>query len=350
MSSLHSTSMDTVFSRVMGDRPSAYLEIDLQGHLIRWGGELSALGFEDFNSGDRVEDHVDLLTGMLEPEQLPIELPFMSTPSGITTDIHLFIQSGRIWALFVFTEDRAKQQQAVQQRVNDLCLSHHRQTRILNQYLGREVSARLEEGLEHIEKRGERRDLTILFADIRGFSSYSEHTLPEEVFEVLNVYLGCMIPVILKANGVLDKIIGDEVMAIFGMLPGQENSVELGLTAALEMLNAINQLNQERRLSNKTVLEIGIGMATGPVTLGVLGSEDRKSITVIGNHVNLAARLQGQAQAKQLVIDSNSFQQLNLCKHYFTAKKARLKGYSAPLRVFQLDFDKIPELDKALNS
>lgn len=128
-------------------------------------------------------------------------------------------------------------------------------------------------------------EMTILFADIRDFTSLSESMSPEENFKFINSYLKKMSPVIEQNNGFIDKFIGDAIMAIFH-LP------EEGLNAAVAMHNELNVLNQSRIASNYRPLRIGIGLNTGMLMMGTIGHEDRLSTTVIGDTVNLAARLE----------------------------------------------------------
>lgn len=328
------------------DRQIAYLELDVNGVLISSGGELDTFGFTSLNTGTLVEQQIDLFTGLLNPENIPLYLPFVELPSGITADIHLFNKGEGMWVLLMYTEEKKKHHQAIQQKVYDLRLTHNRQTQILNQYLGKEVAERLDEGLERVSRSGERRNLTVMFADLRGFTSFSENTSPEKVFEVLNQYLSCMIPVVLNQRGVLDKIIGDEIMAIFGMLDEHHDGPRDALMAAVSILSAVENLNKERLKNGEPVLQIGIGIATGPVSLGVLGSEHRKSLTVIGNHVNLAARLQGQAAAKQLIVDDTSYQATPDYRHFFIPREVQLKGYSKALNVYRFDFETTDKLDQ----
>ncbi len=334
---------EALLDLTLGDRAIAYIEADNEGRLVGRGGELDVYGLAALEVGDVVEDTVDFLSGMISVDALPLELPFMQTPSGATAHVHLFEQSGRIWILLLdATEDKARQQ-LVQQKVNDLSLARHRHAKILDQYLGKEVVQRLEEGIDNVQKSGERRVLTIMFADIRGFTTFSEKSLPEDVFTALNVYLSSMIPAVLSERGVLDKIIGDEIMAIFGVLDGPEIPPQQAVRAALRILVAIRNLNEVRALENEPLLNVGIGVATGPVALGVLGSRHRKSITVIGNHVNLAARLQGQAGPGQLIVDRDTFGRLEDFQAHFTEREVTLKGYRAPVGVMQLDIERVAQ-------
>lgn len=322
-----------------GGKPITYLELDLQGRLCTQWGELDAFGLDLPGVGDRVDDEWYFLTGMLDQKGLPLELSFVEMPSGIAADVHVFSSQQRIWVLLIGVAESFSDQRSVRQRVNELRLTHQQQSRILDQYLGKEVARRLETGLETIDQQGERRILTIMFADIRGFTSFSENSRPEDSFEALNEYLGAMIPAVIENNGVIDKIIGDEVMAIFGMLADDDGGPECGLQAALQMLRAIEQLNRLRRERGAQLLQIGIGMATGPVSLGVLGSRQRKSITVIGNHVNLAARLQGIAGPNQLVVDAATWEFLSAWHDRFVPREVELKGFSSRIEIHQMDLD-----------
>ncbi len=312
--------IEDLIELALRDRQIAYLELNESAILVSQNGNLATFGFDSLQTGVLLDQQVDMFTGLLSVENLPLYLPFIQTPSGVTADIHLFQKQQSIWILLMHTEEKKKHYQAIQQKVYDLRLTHNRQTKIVNQYLGKEVAERLDEGIEQIKDSGERRNLTIMFADLRGFTSFSENTSPEQVFELLNTYLASMIPVVLHEKGVLDKIIGDEVMAIFGMITEEQNGPFEALLAAFRMLNTIEKLNLERFQQGKTTLQIGIGLATGPVSLGVLGSRHRKSLTVIGNHVNLAARLQGQAGAKQLIIDETTFQAIPYYQDLFSTR------------------------------
>jgi adenylate cyclase len=214
MVELPSAIKNAIFKIVFAERSIAFLKVDGSGSVMSIGGEKELFGLEKLEVGAMVEDHFDFLVGLLDCATLPIELPIMEMPSGIPADVHIFIDGGDIWILFVHATEKKQQRQLFRQNVNNLSLSRHRQSRILNQYLGKEVAKRLELGLENVESSGERRNLTVMFADIRGFTSYSEKSKPEDIFAALNIYLGTMIPVVLEERGLLDKIIGDEVMAL----------------------------------------------------------------------------------------------------------------------------------------
>lgn len=140
---------------------------------------------------------------------------------------------------------------------------------------------------------GKNRDLAILFSDIRGFTSISETMAPHELVLTLNRYFSLMVDIIMARGGTVDKYIGDAVMAIFGAPVPSENDALQSVMAGLQMIEALDQFNDEQKAKGKVEFHIGIGINFGEVTVGNMGSEKKMNYTVIGDHVNLASRLEG---------------------------------------------------------
>lgn len=140
---------------------------------------------------------------------------------------------------------------------------------------------------------GERREITVLFSDVRGFTTFSEKHLPEEVVALLNEYLGEMTAVVLKWEGTLDKFIGDAILAFWGAPMKQENHAELAVKCALDMIRSLRELQHKWEGEGKAAFDIGIGINTGEVIVGNIGAEGKKmDYTVIGDHVNLGSRVE----------------------------------------------------------
>jgi adenylate cyclase len=179
-------------------------------------------------------------------------------------------------------------------------------------------------------KAGETRDVTILFSDIRGFTSLSENMDPQKVFEMLNLYLSKQIKVIEQHHGIIDKLTGDEIMAIFEGPDMVKNALRCGASIVETLCGA------EQCVGDDWV-GVGIGINTGPVYVGSIGSETIKDFTVIGNAVNVAARLCGSAKKFQVIfseytksyIEDEGFE-------YQSAGKIALKGIREPVEVFEL--------------
>ena len=150
--------------------------------------------------------------------------------------------------------------------------------------------------IEHPEMAklgGSRREVTVLFADIRGFTPFSERHEPEEVVAILNEYLSIMTDIILRWEGTLDKFIGDAIVAYWGAPMEQKNHAELAIRCALDMNSRMQELQKKWTSEGQTPLSIGIGLNSGEVLVGNIGAEGKKmEYTVIGDNVNIGSRVE----------------------------------------------------------
>jgi adenylate cyclase len=165
--------------------------------------------------------------------------------------------------------------------------------RLFSSYVTERVVERLIADPKMARLGGERREVTILFSDIRGFTSYSEKTPPEEVVRTLNEYLEAMTEVIFRWEGTLDKFMGDTILAFWGAPLPQDDHAERALRCALHMCSRLDQLNAAWAAAGRPALEIGVGITTGTVLVGNIGAEGKKmDYTVIGDQVNLCSRVE----------------------------------------------------------
>ncbi|MCF7927941.1 MAG: adenylate/guanylate cyclase domain-containing protein [Spirochaetales bacterium] len=175
---------------------------------------------------------------------------------------------------------------------------------------------------------GENRVLAILFSDIRSFTTISEGFMPDELVTALNRYFEIMVEIIMNNEGIIDKYIGDAIMAFFGAPVKHENDAFLALMAALDMQEALEKFNKEQIEAGKPAFNTGIGINYGIVTVGNIGSEKKMDYTVIGDMVNLASRLEGLTKEyKQGLIFSESvFRKTKDQIHCRLIDKVRVKG------------------------
>jgi len=320
---------------IIESRSPAYLLLDGEGHILEWGGNLELYGLSELERGNLVGEHIYFLDGLIPMDESEFFLPTIKTDSDVSADIHIFSAPNHYWILFLDSRTDEDREQALRQKGNELSLLRDKLTKIMDQYLGKDIAQRLAHGEITLEERGERREVTVLFADIRGFTTFSEKVQPDQIFALLNIYLRSMIRPILEESGILDKIIGDAVMAIFGLLPAKHNPGELAFRAAQRMQEGVQEINAARLVENQPILHIGVGIASGMVALGVLGSRDRRSFSAIGHHVNFAARLENKARAGEIMIDGNTYQKLNpQSQSLFSAVTVTLKSFDTPIKVY----------------
>jgi class 3 adenylate cyclase len=154
---------------------------------------------------------------------------------------------------------------------------------------------------------GDDRILALLFSDVRGFTSISEKMLPHEVVDSLNYYFGLMVDIILKRRGIVDKYMGDAIMAFFGAPVRHKDEAFQAVQSGFDMLDSLEHFNDWQRNKDRPPFKIGIGINYGVVTVGNIGSEKKMDYTVIGDMVNLASRLEGLTKVyKEAIIVSES--------------------------------------------
>ncbi len=189
-------------------------------------------------------------------------------------------------------------------------------------------------GIE-VGRKGERKTVAVFFSDIRGFTSYSEHRQPEEVVEMLNFYLDLQTKIILKYRGDIDKYVGDEVMAIF---QGKAMAIN-ALKAAVEIQRTMaNELKKKKAIRDASIA-VGIGINIGDVIMGSMGATDRMDYTVIGDAVNLGARL-CSAAGKGDILVAESVRACSPSKardyKFFKIEPITVKGKSEPITVYRV--------------
>ncbi|MEN3939727.1 adenylate/guanylate cyclase domain-containing protein [Prosthecobacter sp. SYSU 5D2] len=201
---------------------------------------------------------------------------------------------------------------------------------ILNAVADRTVAERLIENREALG--GELRDVTMLFCDIRGFTSLTEKMPPHEVIELLNEHMTVLTQVAYDHGGIVDKFVGDLIMVLFGAPITTGNDAQRAVTCARAMFQA----RREQNTRSRHPLEMGIGIATGSVVAGCMGSDQRLSYTVIGHRVNLASRLCHIAQAGEIVMDAETAGKLDPGIPVTPLPPMQLKGISEPVEVFRI--------------
>ncbi|EDZ95682.1 adenylate/guanylate cyclase domain-containing protein [Limnospira fusiformis KN01] len=204
-------------------------------------------------------------------------------------------------------------------------------------YLSDEIVANLLEHPEGLKMGGERRKITILTSDLRGFTALSERLPPEEVVQVLNFYLSYMADVITHYQGTIDEFMGDGILVLFGAPTLREDDPERAVACAVAMQLAMAQVNEQMEKWELPALEMGIGINTGEVVVGNLGSEKRTKYGVVGSHVNLTYRIESYTTGGQIIISEET---LNCTTPNWVKiddkKLVQPKGVKNPIAIYEV--------------
>jgi len=213
-------------------------------------------------------------------------------------------------------------------------------TDAFGQYLSQEVIEELIDNPDKLKLGGEKREMTAIFTDIRGFSGISEKLDPSELVHLLNEYLSVMSDLILDQRGTIDKYEGDAIIAFFGAPMDLPDHALRACTAAVAMKRAEDQLNirfQEKGLSTGPLFT-RIGINTGPMVVGNMGTQRKKNYTIMGNSVNLAARLEGvnKQYGTSMLLSESSYAQTGNSLLVRRLDRVRVVGINTPVRLYQL--------------
>jgi class 3 adenylate cyclase len=197
-------------------------------------------------------------------------------------------------------------------------------------YLTDEVVATVLESPTGLQMGGENRKVTMLMSDLRGFTSMSERLPPERVVAILNRYLASMVEVIKRYQGTIDEYIGDAIFVLFGAPTWQEDDAERAVACAVAMQLAMGAINEQNLREDLPELEMGIGIHTGQVVLGNIGSPDRMKYGVVGSHVNLTARIQSYTTGGQVLTSETTRQEVGRILKPGKQMQIRAKESSIP--------------------
>jgi adenylate cyclase len=239
-------------------------------------------------------------------------------------DLHLLSNIANQTAQFIRNADMTK-------KIEVDAATRERFSRLLSPDLAEMVVS----GELSVEKGGEDRVATVLFADIRGFTSMSENMAAAVVLQMLNEYFEVMVEVAFKHEGTIDKFVGDEIMVLWGAPVVHEDDPGRAVSAGLDMQKALVEFNCTREDEGLPSIEIGIGVNTGPLVAGYIGSTRTMSYSVIGDTVNTAARLCSTAKSGQVLISEHTYDCVKGDFDFLKHDDVKVKGKMKPVRNYQ---------------
>ena len=208
----------------------------------------------------------------------------------------------------------------------------------MGKYMSQDVMKRVIQDIDNLGLGGKRANVTVLFSDIRGFTSMSEQMSPQEVSEILNEYFTEMEPIITSYNGVINKFIGDAVMAIFGEPIQDKNHAQNAVKCAYSMLKKVKELQKKWVKEGKPKIDIGVGINTGEVFVGNIGSINRMEYTVIGDTVNLASRLESynKIYKTKLLISSTTYNEVKSLVDVIKISDVQIRGKANKMDIYEV--------------
>jgi len=203
-------------------------------------------------------------------------------------------------------------------------------------YLSDEIVANLLENPDGLQLGGERRTITILTSDLRGFTSLSERTDPEQVLKILNFYLSHMADVITRYQGTIDEFMGDGILVLFGAPTSRPDDAERAIATAVAMQLELIEVNKTIESWGLPPLEMGVGVNTGEVIVGNIGSEKRSKYGVVGSQVNLTYRIESYTLGGQILISASTLGQVGDIVQVVEQREIKPKGVQEPITIYEI--------------
>ena len=398
MDGLSATVAERLQALIYSERAVAYLQVDAGLTLVGAGGHLEAYGLADLRLGEPAAEQAFFLEGLLPPVETPYVVPSMELASGRAADLHFFLDDDTLWVVLLDVSTERDAARRMQQKAYDMTLAQEREAlfnrrleaanaallatqreleasrealvcahdqvqaqaaelAVWNKTLEERVSAQLAEiermarlkrffapslaelivssGNERILE-SHRRDIAVLFCDLRGFTAFAESAEPEEVMALLHDYHAALVPLIQAFEGTLDRFVGDGLIVYFNDPLPCPNPVERAVGLAVAMRDAVAALAQTWRRHGYKI-GFGIGIAQGFATLGQIGFEGRFDYSAIGTVINAAARLCEAAKDGQILVTSRIAAAVAEVADVEEIGPLTLKGLSRPLAVCNVE-------------
>ncbi len=207
---------------------------------------------------------------------------------------------------------------------------------VFGRYLSNEIVMNLLENPEGLKLGGDRRKITILTSDLRGFTALAERLQPEDVIHILNLYLGQMSEVINQYQGTIDEFMGDGILVLFGAPTARSDDALRAVACACAMQLAMGAVNAQLQSRGLSPLAMGIGIHTGDVVVGNIGSEQRTKYGIVGSPVNLTYRIESYTQGGQILISEDTLQEAGSSVKITRQKQVQPKGIQQPIVVYEV--------------
>ena len=334
MESLPASLAERLRELTYNERAVAYLQVDATLNLVDAGGHLENYGLAAIRLGEPAIEQAFFLEGLLPLEETPYFVPSVELDCGRAADLHFYLDAGTVWVVLLDVTAYRDATRRLQQKAYEMTLLQEKEAQLnrrleersreleaandflvristkISHYLAPQIYKSIFSGQKDVTIHTERKELTIFFSDIMGFTATTERLQPEEITLLLNEYFTEMSAIALKHGGTVDKFIGDALVIFFGD-PETKGTVEDAracLNMATEMQRRLAELNVKwRSAGTEQPFRVRMGVNTGFCNVGNFGSVDRMDYTAIGAEVNLASRLQSIAEPGHIVISYETY-------------------------------------------
>ena len=232
--------------------------------------------------------------------------------------------------------DLEEAQRVLQEQNSQLDLHNRFIRQTFGRYLTNEVVASLLDSPKGLEIGGEKRKVTLLMSDLRGFTTLSERLHPEQVVTILNRHLSAMVDVILRYHGTIDEFIGDAILVIFGAPVQRDDDAQRAVACAVEMQLAMEHVNEQNGKDGLPEVEMGIGIHTGEVVVGNIGSHKRAKYGVVGRSINLTARIESCTVGSQILVSEVTHRELGSAMTVAGEMQVMAKGIEGPITIYDV--------------
>jgi class 3 adenylate cyclase len=292
-----------------------------------------SLTFQDARSGIKwlfAFLGLTIFSGLIDArlQELPIEI----APQIITLFfvLNISIITSFVFILLVYLLARREEARTKLREMSSIL------KQMFGRYLSTEVMNSLIENPSEMELGGKRKKVTIMMTDLRGFTALSETLEPEEVVKLLNTYFEVMVDLILRYNGTINEFIGDSLLVIFGAPHEMEDRVERAVACAIEMQNAMTDVNEKNSSNKLPTLQMGIGLNETEVIVGNIGSSRRSKYAVVGSGVNLTSRIESYSVGGQILASKSVIDQVGDIVRIDTQRVVFPKGADSGLNVYEI--------------
>ena len=207
---------------------------------------------------------------------------------------------------------------------------------MFGRYLSEEVTSTLLENPDMVKLGGEKRHVTIMMSDLRGFTALADRLEPEQVVQILNAYFEVMVDVLLKYNATINEIIGDALLVIFGAPQEMPDRAERAIACSIEMQNAMARVNEQNRSQGLPEIEMGIGLNDVEVIVGNIGSSKRSKYGVVGSGVNMTSRIESYSVGGQILISDSVRKEAGDILRIDEQRDVTPKGSEASIRIYEV--------------